>query len=68
MSEFIVVGLLLIALPVLAQTSPILSADKPNPNSDRFPQPLPSPQPLPPKESPILPTPPSSTPTFKELG
>ncbi|MEO1764032.1 MAG: ShlB/FhaC/HecB family hemolysin secretion/activation protein [Cyanobacteria bacterium J06629_18] len=53
----------LAALPVIAQTSPVPSTgNEPNPNIDRFPQPLPTPKPLPPDDTPIIPTPPTSAP------
>lgn len=53
----------LLMSPAIAQTSPIPIDTKPNPNLERFPQPLPTLQPLPPKqEQPTLPVPPP-TPT-----
>jgi hemolysin activation/secretion protein len=54
---------ILVASPVIAQTSPIPAGNKPNPNIERFPQPLPTPQPLPPSEEPTISPPPTPTPT-----
>lgn len=52
----VIPGLLLMTTPVLAQTLPS-NPLRPNPNLDRFPQPLPTPQPLPPSEPQPVPQP-----------
>ncbi|MGB3637772.1 MAG: ShlB/FhaC/HecB family hemolysin secretion/activation protein [Rivularia sp. (in: cyanobacteria)] len=45
----------LLSSPAIAQTLPVQRLqDKPNPNIDRFPQPVPTPQPLPPNEEPTI--------------
>jgi hemolysin activation/secretion protein len=50
--------LFVFSLPGFAQVSPIIPSDKPNPNLDRFPQILPSPEPLSPGDIlPIIPVP-----------
>lgn len=58
---------LLFASSVIAQAPPVSSDGKPNPNVDRFPQSLPTPQPLPPSDTPpLIPTPPTPTPAPEE--
>jgi hemolysin activation/secretion protein len=58
---------LLVASSVIAQTPPVSSDGKPNPNVDRFPQSLPTPQPLTPSNTPpLIQTPPTPKPAPDE--
>ncbi|MBD2340993.1 ShlB/FhaC/HecB family hemolysin secretion/activation protein [Calothrix sp. FACHB-156] len=65
--KFIAYYSLLCTPSVIAQIPPVSGDGKPNPNVDRFPQSLPTPQPLPPSDTaPLIPAPPTPTPPSEE--